>query len=170
MLKSLLRPILKPFGFTAISSPKGLRLARRKRDHLVYLHNYAGGYEEYRATQVFHNHRKLDKVWADEGTLGVIADDIAAHLGPVSSGCCHGARNGFEVEWLARRLNAKVIGTDISETVSRFPNLVVWDFHQENPEWRDAFDFIYTNSLDQAFEPDRALATWAAQLRSGGRI
>lgn len=32
------------------------------------------------------------------------------------------------------------------------------------------FSFIYTNSLDQAFDPNRALDTWADQLTADGRI
>lgn len=170
MLKGILRVALRPLGYTAISSPGGTKIVRRNRESLVYLHSYEGGYDEYRETQIFHNRRKIDKVWADEGTLGAIADDIRTHLGAFVRGCCHGARNGFEVKWLADRLGADVIGTDISETADQFQNMVVWDFHDENPDWNGAFDFVYTNSLDQAMQPDKALAAWARQLRPGGRI
>ncbi len=170
MLKAILRLALKPIGYTAVSSPSGTKIVKRNKEKLIYLHEYAGGYDEYRDSQIFHNRRKIDKIWADEGTLGVIADSIKSTLGEVRNGCCHGARNGFEVEWLADRLKADVIGTDISDTATQFKNMVVWDFHTENPDWIGKFDFIYTNSLDQAMKPDVALATWAGQLRRSGRI
>ncbi len=63
-----------------------------------------------------------------------------------------------------------MIGTDISETATQFPGVVVWDFHEVNPDWLGRFDFVYTNALDQAAEPERALAAWAGQLAPGGRV
>ena len=48
--------------------------------------------------------------------------------------------------------------------------MYVWDFHEENPDWRGRFDFVYTNSLDQAMEPARALNAWAKQIIPQGRI
>ena len=147
----------------------GLRVVRRSSAGLVYQHDYAGGYSEYRAAQILHNKRKLQKVWADEGVLSVVADDLRAH-GLGRSGICHGARNGFEVEWFRKRLDSDVIGTDISDTALRFPHMHVWDFHDENPEWEWRFDFVYTNSLDQAMDPARALNAWAKQIHNRGRI
>jgi SAM-dependent methyltransferase len=46
----------------------------------------------------------------------------------------------------------------------------VWDFQDENPEWNGKFDFVYTNSLDQAMKPATALSAWAKQLTPDGRI
>ena len=136
---------------------------------MVYQHNYVGGYEEYRATQIEYNLRILDNVWADETTLSPVEDDLRGH-GLGKSGIFHGARNGFEVSWLRRALGGEVIGTDISETAIRFPHLFVWDFHADNPDWEQRFDFVYTNSLDQAMDPARALKTWAKQIVPDGRI
>lgn len=45
--------------------PFGLRVVRADQAELLYRHSYAGGYEEYRATQIRHNKRKLKQVWAD---------------------------------------------------------------------------------------------------------
>lgn len=136
---------------------------------MVYQHAYAGGYDEYRAVQIAHNRRKLEAVWADAATLEAIAADLAAH-GLGRSGICHGARNGFEVDWLRARTGGEVIGTDISPTAAEFPHMVEWDFHDETPDWAGRFDFVYTNSLDQAMDPERALAVWARQIVPGGRI
>ncbi|TAK54401.1 MAG: class I SAM-dependent methyltransferase [Gammaproteobacteria bacterium] len=170
VLRALTAALVRPFGYTTVRTPRGFRISRRHSQELVYLHDYAGGYEEYRATQVFHNQRKLDAVWADEGTLQALATHLLQHHPEPRAGICHGARNGYEVELLGRLTGAKMIGTDIAETATRFPNMVVWDFHQDNPEWHGRFDFVYTNSLDQAMQPQRALAAWARQLAPGGHI
>ncbi len=170
VLRQLTRAIVKPFGYTTVKSGRGFRVEKQHKKDLVYLHSYSGGYDEYRATQIHHNKRKLDKVWADEATLRAIADDLKAHVAEPRRGICHGARNGWEVEALARLTGAAITGTDISETATQFPNMVVWDFQDENPEWAGVFDFVYTNSLDQAMAPDRALSAWARQLAPGGRI
>jgi hypothetical protein len=84
---------------------------------------------------------------------------------------CHGTRNGFEQKYLntaGRKINA--IGTDISETATEFDNTVQWDFHDENPNWVGGFDFIYSNSLDQAWNPKLALKTWLNQVKTGGVV
>lgn len=38
--------------------PLGLRVVKARTTELVFLHRYADGYEEYRATQIEHNKRK----------------------------------------------------------------------------------------------------------------
>ena len=48
--------------------------------------------------------------------------------------------------------------------------MVVWDFHDPNPKWVKSFDFVYSNSLDQALYPPQALKTWTNQLNESGRI
>ena len=62
------------------------------------------------------------------------------------------------------------IGTDISETATGFPHMQLWDFHDDNPDWEGRFDFVYTNSLDQAMEPALALEAWPRQITLQGRI
>lgn len=170
LLRELTRALVRPFGYTTVRTPAGFRVVRRRGRDLVYLHDYEGGYEEYRASQVFHNKRKLGDVWADDGTLKSLAEHFLQHNAKPLRGICHGARNGFEVEALGRLTGATMTGTDISETATQFPNMVVWDFHEDNPDWHGQFDFVYTNSLDQAMRPDQALAAWTLQLAPGGRI
>ncbi|MCG6883076.1 MAG: class I SAM-dependent methyltransferase [Silicimonas sp.] len=159
-MRKILDLVVRPFG---------LRVMRADQADMVYQHEYGGGYEEYRATQVFHNKRKLEKVWADEVTLTAIVDDLKAH-GLGATGVCHGARNGYEVEFFRKALEGEIIGTDISETATQFPHMHVWDFQDVNPDWAGKFDFIYTNSLDQAMDPKRALEAWTQQLAPDGRI
>lgn len=147
----------------------GLKLIPVQHDQLLYQHDYgAAGYEAYRKTQIHWNKAKFGSVWADDRTLEVVAQDIE-RLG-LKTGICHGARNGYEVAWFAKRLGTKVIGTDISDTANTIPDMVVQDFHEQREEWVGQWDFIYTNSLDQAFDPAKALATWSDQLTENGRI
>ncbi len=162
MIEALLRRVATRYG---------LAVVKRGDEPLVYIHDYAGGYDEYRSVQTAANKRKLSHVWADAVTLGAVAADLGRRFpAGVRSGICHGARNGFEVAWFREALDADVIGTDISETATQFADMVVWDFHDANPDWSGRFDFVYTNSLDQAVAPQRALAAWAAQLVPAGRI
>ena len=154
--------------FDRLVRPFGLRVVKASDLDPMQIYNYANA-DEYRATQIKANKRSISSVWADPSTLTRIADDIKS-LGLGKSGICHGARNGFEVEFLRNCLKGDIIGTDISDSAIDFPHIEVWDFHDENPLWRGQFDFVYTNSLDHALEPDRALRTWAGQLVPSGRI
>ena len=168
--RSMASALLRPFGYTVERRRSGLRITRMRDKDMVYLHEYTGGYDEYRDVQIDANKRKLNLVWADDGTLAAVAADLKANGSALKRGMCHGARNGYEVQKLRELTGADVLGSDISETATQFPNMVVWDFHKVNPDWIGAFDFVYTNSLDQAMRPDEALAAWAGQLAPGGRI
>merc|ERR1711920_1130260 len=61
-----------------------------------------------------------------------------------------------------------VLGTEISDTAEQFPNTIQWDFHNAKAEWLSAADFIYSNSLDHAFDPLRALTQWMRCLQPRG--
>ena len=81
-------------------------------------------------------------------------------------GICHGSRNGFEQKCFQEEINnSLIIGTDISETASNFENSVVHDFHEEKREWLNNFDFVYSNSIDQSYDPKKALNTWLKQVK-----
>ena len=135
-----------------------------------YLHEYSS-YNEYKKLQIFHNKRKIAKVFADETTLKRVSTIVQKEFNNQEkiTGLCHGSRNGFEQNFL-RSLSPKfeVFGTDISETANDYENSVVWDFHDINEEWVGNFEFIYTNSLDQSWQPKVALQTWLSQLKPNG--
>lgn len=134
-----------------------------------YLHEY-DSYEDYRAAQVFHNKRKLDHVWADRAVLQQVADILTARFtGRRIRGLCHGARNGFEQQYLRELCpELEATGTDISETAEDFAHSIQWDFHDQRPDWVGAFDFVYSNSLDQAWKPQQAVRAWLDQLTDDG--
>jgi hypothetical protein len=162
MLTRLLNFLLKPFQKKIVHARYGM---------LIYQHDYGrDGYDRYRDVQVYHNKRKIDSVWADSATLSFIADYLLRANGRPKSGLCHGTRNGFEQQEFSRLLGCDVYGTEISDSADQFPNTLQWDFHEPKPEWVNHFSFVYSNSLDQAFDPKRALATWVEQLDPDGGL
>lgn len=160
-----LNKLLESLGLTWI---KKSDLENLKKD--FYLHEYES-YEQYREVQIFHNKRKINNVWADEKTLDLVAQRVQQEFpGKRVKALCHGTRNGFEQNYLAEKLDADILGTDISDTATNYPRSVQWDFHNENPEWLEQHDFLYTNSLDQSWQPKVACAVWLNQLREGGLL
>jgi hypothetical protein len=147
----------------------GCEVRRKRGDY--YLHEYAS-YEDYKATQVFHNKRKIAVVWADEPTLDLVIERVRKEFGGGRAlfALCHGTRNGFEQNYIAAKLELEIVGTDISDTATQFPRSVQWDFHDRNEGWIGRCDFIYTNSLDQSWKPRSATATWLEQLKVGGLL
>ena len=159
-MRKILDKLFRPFGLAVVTA---------RETEMTYFHHYEGGYEEYKKTQIYFNKKKLNSIWADETTLCAIVNDLKSS-GLGVNGICHGARNGYEVEYFRNHLDSEVIGTDISDTAKNFPNMVVCDYYDQNPKWVKSFDFVYSNSLDQALYPDKALKTWAHQLNENGRI
>jgi len=75
---------------------------------------------------------------------------------------------GKEQEWFRKYLNCEVIGTEISPTAEHFPHTIQWDFHEAKDEWIDATDFIYSNSFDHSYDPEKCLNVWMSCVRTGG--
>ena len=48
--------------------------------------------------------------------------------------------------------------------------MVEHDFHEQKKEWLNHFDFVYSNSLDQSYDPKKALQVWFDQIKKGGYI
>ncbi|WP_291209036.1 class I SAM-dependent methyltransferase [Hyphomonas sp.] len=146
-----------------VSEQNGVRIARYERDGRP-------DYEAYRRVQSEGNRLKLQHVF----TNGRMIRQIARHArrrvsGGVHSVLCHGSRNGAELRWFAEQFpNAEVLGTDIAETASQFPNTIQWDFHDIRDDWRGKWNVVYTNSWDHAMEPERAFRAWAESLAPGG--
>lgn len=90
------------------------------------------------------------------------------NLSSLRFGICHGTRRGKEQEWFRKYLGIDVIGTEISSTATTFPNTIQWDFHNVKTEWIDAVDFIYSNSFDHSFDPEKCLNAWMSCVRPGG--
>ncbi|WP_409743518.1 hypothetical protein [Ferrovibrio sp.] len=149
----------------------GYRIVNSKRLVDFYLHKYKS-YEEYKAIQIQHNIRKISKVWADQDTLSLMCSTLKKEMGSTSPlrGLCHGSRNGFEQKFISSVEGFYAIGTDISPTATDYENSVQWDFHEVNEDWVGKFDFVYSNSLDQSWNPRAALAVWLNQVHVGGCV
>ena len=151
--------------------PLGQVVVNRKRLVDYSLHSYES-YEEYKAIQTAANRRKIEHVWADEGVLTALCRELRQEFGQTDgrlNGICHGTRNGFEQDFLAKQAGfGEVIGTEISDTAERFPNTRRWDFHEVDTDWVQRFDFVYSNSLDHAWNPKLAVETWLNQLKPDG--
>lgn len=143
---------------------------RREGDGFL-LHSYPD-YETYKAVQTAGNKAKLRRQFVKESHIKLLADYLATQIGPVQFGLCHGTRRGAEQAWFTANLpgHPEVIGTEISDTASQFPATVQWDFHDVNPAWANRADFVYSNSWDHAFEPQRAFSAWIDALRPGGLL
>ena len=145
----------------------GYRISKiNKTGELMKVYKYSD-YDEYKKTQVYFNKKKIDKIWADEKTLKVLSNYLIENINSNEiKGLCHGSRNGFEQKCFLKFIpNLEIIGTDISETATQFENSLVHDFHDEKVEWNDKFDFVYSNSLDQSYDPKKALTTWLKQIK-----
>jgi len=125
-------------------------------------------YESYRKIQIAGNKKKIDKVWANAENISFLSDYIRNTVDDVSFGICHGTRRGKEQEWFREYLQCDVIGTEISLTATQFPHTIEWDFHEVKPEWLGKVDFIYSNSFDHSYDPEKCLNAWMSCLKKGG--
>ena len=157
-IKDLINKTLIKFGY---------RISKiNTTDRLFKIYKFKN-YDEYKDTQIFFNKQKINKVWADENTLKIVSNFLKENIKSEKiKGLCHGSRNGFEQKCFINEIpNAEVIGTDISETANDYDNSIVHDFHDEKKEWIENFDFVYSNSLDQSYDPEKALNTWINQVK-----
>ena len=163
IIKRLIDFVLKQVGYSVVPSKDTIDF---------YLHKYSS-YEEYARVQIHWNKKKLNNIWADEVTLRRVKDILFNEFGESKkiNGICHGTRNGFEQNFF-RSLsdNFNVFGTDISETAENYENSIQWDFHNVNSDWKENQDFIFTNSLDQSWQPHIAVETWLSQLNQKGLL
>ncbi len=137
-------------------------------ESVVKIWQYAN-YEEYVAAQTEANKRKIKNVWVRSETIELIAKRM---LTPVSVVLCHGTRNGAEQLMFKKHYpRAYVVGTEISPTAPSFCYTEQHDFHEPRKGWIGACDIVYSNSLDHAYDPRKALTTWREQLNPlGGRL
>jgi hypothetical protein len=166
MLQRILSAILSPFGYAAIPQ-------KDARKSLFVLHSYKNAdgsfdYARYRKVQEAGNVRKIEGVWVLEENIAFLANYLKQTIGPPKFGICHGTRRGMEQQWFRKYLGCEVIGTEISKTATEFPHTIQWDFHEVKPEWIGAVDFIYSNSFDHSYDPEKCLNTWMSCVRLGG--
>lgn len=127
-------------------------------------------YERYREVQIAAYRAKANCVWASQENIRFASSLIRQRLGNVNFGICHGTRAGYEQAWFAEELNCDVIGTEISPDAASTARTIVWDFHETNPDWHSQADFIYSNSFDHAYDPEKCLRAWFDALKPKGML
>jgi len=128
-------------------------------------------YSKYVKTQTEANKKKLDRVFEYEENINMLSEYMQKKLPKIESGICHGTRRGKEQEWFSKYLSCDdVIGTEISDTATQFPKTIQWDFHNLKDEWKNHFDFIYSNSLDHSYDILYCISQWTKCLKKNGLI
>ena len=147
----------------------------------MYLYKYKD-YKDYKDNQVAANKRKvgqwskktLDSYnWVDADILYMVVEYIILYNPDVSFGLCHGTRQGVEQKQFMEDFRffgkeVEVLGTEISDTAEQFENTIEWDFHDVKEEWLNKVDFIYTNSFDHSYDPEKCLDAWMSCLTEKG--
>ena len=126
--------------------------------------------DRYIQAQILKNKKKLFVIASSDEELSAVALYIKTNIPAAKVGICHGVRNGYEVQQLRRLLGIEVFGTDIAPTANEFPNVIQWDFHDIKKEWIGKVDFIYSNSWDHSYDPERLFSNWMNCLRPGGGL
>lgn len=148
-------------GDVKIQSHAGYKLVSYEKDGQF-------DYDAYRKVQEAGNKRKLTSVFVLEDVIRGIAD-YATGTGKVNRVICHGTRNAAEQGFFKAAIpGVDVLGTEISETASQFPDTIQWDFHETKDEWQDRFDILYSNSWDHSYDPIKLFKAWSFCVAPGG--
>jgi hypothetical protein len=139
-------------------------------DMRLYRYGESTDIELYRRLQTEANKMKIENQWVPEDHIKCLAEYMLAQGLSPKRGICHGTRRGNEQMWFMDHLGngVEVIGTEISDTATQFPHTIQWDFHEVDPDWVGALDFVYSNSWDHSYDPELAFARWSSCLRPGG--
>jgi hypothetical protein len=145
-----------------VSRSEGFTLYRYLND------NGSFDYEAYKQSQIEGNKRKINNIWVQEDNIIFLSNYILNIINKPKFGICHGTRTGKEQQWFRNYLNCEVIGTEISDTAGDYPYTIQWDFHEAKVEWLDSVDFIYSNSFDHSYDPEKCLNIWMSCVKKGG--
>ena len=167
MIKSAVKGLLNGFGLE-ISRYRPVKFEHGIQQYQYLRRDGSFDYELYKYVQTQGNKRKIENTWVSEKNIAFLSDYIRSLIPHPSFGLCHGTRRGREQEWFREYLQCEVLGTEISDTAEQFPNTIQWDFHEVDPSWVDAVDFIYSNSFDHTYDPERCLNAWMSCIRKGG--
>ena len=111
--------------------------------------------------------------WSTKERMKQIAEYSMEYFGePVINGICHGTRTGAEQKMLQDELpkGSYIFGTEIEPSAEKITNTLIWDFHEIKEDWENKFDLIYSNSHDQAHDPEKAINNWIKSLKKGGLL
>ena len=120
--------------------------------------------KDYIEHQLSKTDRHKDKIWISDDVIETICDYV--DKSKIEFGICHGVRSGYEVTQFALHLDAKIIGTELSQILNK--NVIQWDFNEIKGEWLNSVDFIYSNSWDHSNNPKVCLDNWMQCLSKTG--
>lgn len=121
------------------------------------MRQYDYSFDEYVAAQVEANRRKQNVVWVRKRNIAF----LSGYIGHARIIVCHGTRNGKEQQYFREHFpDAWIVGTEISPSAEDYPMTIRHDFHEPVGF---VSDVTYTNALDHAFDPDRAIRTWLSE-------
>jgi len=135
-------------------------------------------YEDYVDIQVFGSQEKFQGQTIDKHlkVIDPLKNFLNTEVLKLRSGhnlkfLCHGIRNGTEIlafKKILKKYNITFLGTDLNPWVSNLDYGFVHDFQKRMPKKFGKFDIIYTNSLDQANSPKKALESMYMDLSRNG--
>ena len=162
--------------------PKGLPrkiwyslLSSKKSKYFLFDYQKAYGksnaYETYLDIQKSAFERKIDNQWETKENIIMLSDYLNSRFSKEKIiGICHGTRTGSEQRWFNEHLykGSYVFGTDIGSDLEEYEDTIYFDMNEDNLDWKNKFNFIYSNSWDHSFNPVPMLANWYSHLKQGG--
>lgn len=133
--------------------------------------------ETYTFAQKCNSGAKCNNIYTTEENIEIISKYIINKINGRKA-ICHGVGLGYELTWFSMNLeNLDIIGTDIAKDVIEKKSdymknkgiILNIDYNELLVEWIDAFDIIYTNSLNHTYDPQKTLDYWMSSLKDNGR-
>ncbi len=125
-----------------------------------------------RRLKVF-NEESKSIMWTNQNNIKDICNLIKGYRSNVIiSGLCMGSRSGEEQTLFHKFLGkkSKVFGVELHSDAQSLPNTIIADFHDLPKNLFGKFDFVYSNSHDQSFNPKLAIGSWIKCLKVDGLL
>jgi hypothetical protein len=168
-MKHLINSVARRFGYEITRADRVYTIHNGWQQIRFVRPDGSFDYDKYRELQTLQNKRDLDHEWDKEENIAFLAGYLLKRGIVPHRGLCHGTKRGEEQLSFRRHLpGCDVFGTEISDNATSFPYTLFWDFHEIRPEWIDQMDFIYSNALDHAYDPQKAIEAWMSCIRPGG--
>lgn len=124
-------------------------------------------HEEYIKIQTKTNREKINNIWVTQGSV----EKIKSLQPNAEIILCHGTRNATEQKLFCKYYpEAKVFGTEISDTALSFPMTMRHDFHEPLRIFNGNCDIVYSNSFDHSYDPEKCLKAWHMQKSPTGKM